>query len=260
MQEQKIIRKVTRIGNGAHIFAPKEWVDSEVVVTLVPRTDVKEEIIDLLYPHLNKINGVFLYGSYARNEQRKESDIDVLVIAKEKFKVSKPGFDIIVIKDEDIEKAIKTNPILMYSIIKESKPILNPSLLDNLKKIKINKKVFSEFIKSTKLNIITNREIIELDKQLNNSYASSGVIYSLILRLRGIFIINSLIKSKSYSNELFEKWLISQVKGLNYSLIYEVYQAIRDDNKIKHKISINDVNVLLSLLEKETEKLEKIIK
>ena len=85
VQEEKIIRKVSEIGNGAHIFAPREWLNEEVILVRIPRKNTKEEILKLLSPYLDRVIAVFLYGSYARNEQNKNSDMDIFVISSEKF-------------------------------------------------------------------------------------------------------------------------------------------------------------------------------
>ncbi|MDR1819750.1 MAG: nucleotidyltransferase domain-containing protein [Methanobrevibacter sp.] len=57
----------------------------------------------LNHPEIEKI---ILYGSVARNEDKKGSDIDILVIAKDKYKVEdeiySKAFDIYLNKDEDI--------------------------------------------------------------------------------------------------------------------------------------------------------------
>jgi len=256
MQEQKIIRKVTGIGNGAHIFAPKDWINEDVVITLIPKIDIKQEIIKELYPYLDKISGVYLYGSYARNEQKKDSDIDILVIAKEKFNIKKYGFDIIILKENTIKSAIKINPILMYSIIKESKSIINSQLLETLKKIKINKNDFNQFIENTKGILKIDKGILKIDKEFEN-YAPDSVIYSLILRLKGIFIINTLLKNEKYSNHLFKHWLLKKIPELDYEEIYESYEIIKKDKKDKDKNSMKYAELLIILLEEELKNFDK---
>jgi len=178
--EEKIIRQVAKIGNGAHIFAPKEWVGEEVEIIRIPKQDPKQEILKILYPHLDKVIAVFLFGSYARNEQEKGSDIDVCVISSDKFKVESKSLDIIIIPEKNIEISKKINPILVYSMINEAKEIINPSYLETLRKEKIIFSHFIDFLKDTKMSINTNKALIELDKELNNKLSSESIIYSLI--------------------------------------------------------------------------------
>lgn len=259
IQEEKIIRKVSEIGNGAHIFAPKDWLDDEVMIIRIPRKNPKEEAIKLLYPHLDKIIAVFLFGSYARGEQEKESDLDIFVISSEKFAIKSKNMEVMVVPEQSLETAKKLNPILFYSMISEAKPIMNSLYLEKLKQQKIRFDYFKEFIKETKSSINSSEEIMKMDYKLKNKNASESVIYSLILRLRGIFIVNLLINGENYSKKLFAGWI---TKGLdiNYEKVYKIYCAVRDNKKVEEKVPIEQAKSILSLLVKETKKLEARIK
>ncbi len=238
MEQEQLIRKVTEIGNGAHIFAPKEWLNEEVLVIRIEKKELKEEILELVYPYLNKIIAVFIYGSHARGEASETSDIDVLIISKEKFKIeTKRNFGFLILTEESLESAIKINPILMYSIFKEAKPMINEDYLNKYKNKKISMKDFSSFIKSTEnTSIKSSEEVLELDRKTGN-IASNSVIYSIILRLRGIFIIECLLKNKEYSNSSFKIWINNHVK-LDYEKVYGVYRAVRDNRVGKDSIPL----------------------
>jgi len=257
--EEKIIRSVTGIGNGAHIFAPKEWIGEEVALTRISRKNPKEEIIKLLYPYLDRIISVFLFGSYARNEQQSGSDMDVFVIASTKFSVKSKGMDIIVIPEKKIDDAKRINPVLFYSMLQEAKQIINPSYLEILKQEKINPCCFRDFIKETENSLFSSREIMNLDKKLKNKWASESVVYSALLRLRGIFIINLLLNKKAYSKKIFKEW-VAKNSDADYDGAYAIYQAVRENKKSDKRISIEQAESLLSLLSKETEILSKKIK
>jgi len=254
-EKEQLIRVVSQVGNGAHIFAPKEWINEKVLLVRLEKKTVKEQIFEKLYPFLEKITAVFLYGSHARKEATESSDIDVLVIAKEKFKLEREnGKSFIILQEEEIPEAIKINPILMYSIFKESVAIINPSYLDKLKKIKVEKANFKQFIKQTSDSIKSSREIIELDKK-TREYSSNSVLYSAILRLRGVFIIKCLIKNTSFSNSTFKEWLKNL--DINYSEIYEIYRKIRDDKPIKTAhIPVEQEEKLINFLEQELNKIK----
>lgn len=257
--EDKIIRQVTGIGNGAHIFAPKEWLGEEVIIVKTPRKDPKEEILKIIYPHLDKIIAVFLFGSYAREEQEKDSDMDLFIISDERLKIKSKNMDIIVVPEEKIEMAKKINPILFYSMLEEAKQIINPSYLKKLKEEKINFEYFKDFLEETKKSIDSSKEIIEMDKKLKNKESSESIVYSSILRLRGIFIINLLLENKKYSKKIFKEWIIKN-SNVDYDKAYEIYRAIRDNKKTDKRISIGEGESLLSMLIKETEDLSKRIK
>lgn len=257
--EEKITRQVTKIGNGAHIFAPKEWLGEEVTIVKTPKKDPKEEILKIIYPYLNKIIAVFLFGSYARGEQEKDSDIDLFIISDEKLKIKSKNMDIIVVPEEKIEIAKKINPILFYSMLEEAKQIINPSYLKKLKREKINFEYFKGFLEETKKSIDSSKEIIEMDKKLKNKESSESIVYSSILRLRGLFIINLLLENKLYSKKIFKEWIIKNSK-VNYDNSYDIYRAIRDNKKTNKGISIEEGESLLSMLIKETENLSRKIR
>ena len=207
VQEERLVRKVTEIGNGAHIFAPREWLNDEVMLIRTRRKNPKEEIIKVLGPYLDKVIAVFLYGSYARGEQERDSDIDVFVISKEKFSVKYRNMEIVVIPESKIKLAIKLNPLLFYSMLNEALPIINSSYFEKLKQEKIDFSLFNEVLKDTKESLKSSQKIMEMDYRLKSKSASESVIYSLILRLRGLlsltyFPITKNIQSSCLRNGL----------------------------------------------------------
>ena len=258
--KEQLIKKVVRSGNGGAVWVPKNWLGDEIIVIRPekPRLPVKEEVIRLLVPYLRDIVAVFLYGSYARKEETADSDIDILVIARKKFNIKKiDKFDIKVIELDKLKRTIEENPIMYYSTIQEAEPIINSSLLDDLKKIEIKNKKFEWFIDTTKDFIKTNKEFIELDKLEGEYILSYSTVYSLILRLRGILLIRCIINKKEFSNKLFKQWITKYVPCQEYKKIYGAYRSVRDNKKIKEKeIKIIYAEALLKLLEDEIKKLE----
>lgn len=258
MQEQ-LIREVTGIGNGAHIFVPRDWLNQKVLVIKTQKLTIKEQIIKILEPHLDNIIGIFLYGSYARGEQEKDSDIDVLLVVRKKFKLeNKDKISFEIVEYDQLKKNIELNPLMFYPIIQEAKPIINSLLLEELRKIKFNKNapIFKWFVDTTKDQIKSSKELIELDKLDSNYLSSYCVVYSIILRLRGIFIIRRLLFKRPYTTKLFKEWLIKNILDIDYNKVYNVYKAIRDHKQTKIKIKLNKVEQLLNLLQEEINKLK----
>ena len=253
--KEQIRKKVVRSGNGGAVWVPKDWLGEEIVVTRVetPKLPLEEELIKILLPHLKDISGVFLYGSYARKEETEDSDIDVLVIAKNNIKfINNKKFDINFIEIKKIKEAVQKNPFI-YAMIDESKPIINSYLLDELKQ---NKKDFKSFIKwfkeTTHDSIKITNEFIDLDKMESNYLVSYNVVYSLILRLRGIFLIKSVLNNKQFLNSSFKKFMTKFISESDFKKLYEVYRNIRDNKKTEHvKIEINLARELLKALEQE---------
>lgn len=261
--KEQLVKKVVRSGNGGAVWVPKNWLGEEIIVIRPekPKLSVKDEAIKVLMPYLQNIVAVFLYGSYARKEETADSDIDILVIARKKFNIKKiDKFDIKVIELDKLKRTIEENPIMYYPIIQEAEPIINSSLLDDLKRIEIKNKNFEWFIDTTKDFIKTNKEFIELDKLEGEYISSYSTVYSLILRLRGILLIRCIISKKNFSNKLFKQWITKYVPDQEYKKIYSAYRAVRDNKKIKEKeIKIIYAESLLKLLEDEIKKLEEEI-
>jgi len=264
--KEQLMKRVVRSGNGGAVWVPKTWLGKEVIIILPdkPQLSLKEEILHLLEPHLQSILSVSIYGSYARNEATKESDIDVLVITKDKqFRVLTPDgkIEFLVIPLDKIKEAIEKYPAFYYQIVQEAKPIINASLLEELKALHIHKKRFLHYLKETKEHIHSNKEFIDLDKLDGIYLRSFSVIYSLLLRIRAVFIIKCILARDSFSNKKFKKWIIE--KGMShkeFDICYSVYRKIRDDRKIPHlKINISTAEKITFILELEIKKLEDVL-
>lgn len=264
MKEQ-IIKPVVRSGNSGAVWVPRNWLGENVLVIRIEKPiNWKERLFKILKPYLEKIIGVFIYGSYARKEETSKSDIDILIIVKNKEdipSIKEQGFHIQIIELDKLKGTIENNPTFYYSIIQEAVPLINQALLDELKQLNINYKKFKWFIQTTKNIIKMNKESLDLDRLDGNYLESYGIIYTLILRLRGVFLINNIIQKKKPTNKLFKKWILKNIKIpiSEYSKIYNIYRIIRDDKKInkkKNKINIIHLESLLNFLIKENNKLE----
>jgi predicted nucleotidyltransferase len=257
-EENRIVRRVSLFGNGAHVLVPRGWMNNEVVLVNPRKQNLKNKIIKVLMPYLDKIYSVILYGSYARGEEKIDSDIDLLIISNERFKIKYPSFDISVITKDEVDKAIKMNPILVYSAIIEGVSIINNSFLEELKNKKINLKYFKEFIKDSFESLKSDKTIISLDKETEN-FVSPSVIYSLILRLKGTFIINSLIKKEKYSNERFRQWISEILSEKEANKAYLIYETIKNDEESSIKLNIKTAEELITLLKSELKELKEKI-
>lgn len=253
-------RNAVSWGNGAGILLPKEWVGKQVIVTLIDRSEeIKKETIDILSDKLTQISGIYLTGSYARSEQSKDSDIDILAISDNlREEISSGKYKISIIQLDKIKEAIGKNSISILPRILEAQPILNSNLLNDLKKEikKINKEDFKEYIQETSRIIKINKSLLDLEKTENKKEISNEIIYSIMLRLRGIFIISMMLKNKNYLNKEFEKWLLMNTKLTKEKIIkiIKIYKSIRDNEKSGLKIDCLDAQEILDFLEKEVDK------
>jgi predicted nucleotidyltransferase len=236
-----IIRIVSPTGNGAHVFIPREWTGEEVFVIrkIKQKKDIKSRIMTALEDYLEHIEGIYLYGSQAREDNDANSDIDLFVITNRKVSIKIKGYEIVALQKSEIDKAIKIAPTMIYLALAEAKPILNATLLYELKqKYKPQVTDFLEYIKETEGIIKVNEELLDP--------------YSIILRLRGIFTINYLLSHKAYSKKAFLSWLKDNAKCANAKMVYDDYLNLKRDKNIKVRSKDEDIQPLLSLLKSET--------
>ncbi len=253
---KQITKIVQEIGNGAHIYLPKETIGKKVVITLAEKTveDIEKEIISMLNPYLKHIKGIYLHGSYARNEQTPESDIDILVITDGKIKIKKRirEYEIISSTEKQIEKTIKNNAVLILPIIKEAKPILNQDITEEYKRQKLTKKNTRWYIETTESSLKLAKNWIS-DKDIKSM---PNIVYPLILRLRGLYLIEALIHDKKYSNEDIIDYLAK--KNINKSeQLYRMYREHRDNKTIsKNSINYTDIEKLYGVVYKYFQKVK----
>lgn len=261
--KEQLTKRVVRSGNGGAVWVPKTWLGEEVVIILPekPRLSMKEQIFHLLEPHLQDILSVSIYGSYARHEATEESDVDVLVITKDKqFKVLSPDgkIEFLVLPLQKMKEAMQKYPAVYYQIAQEAEPLINASVLQELKTIPLQKKSVLEYLKETKEHIKSNKEFIELDK-LDGIYLTSfSVLYSLLLRLRALFMIDCILSHTAFSNNLFKKWIYKKgIHPQDFEACYIVYRAIKENKKIAQiKIKVETVEKIVTLLEQEMQSIE----
>lgn len=259
-ENEQIVRTVTPIGNGAHVFATKEWLGKQVKIILIDRSNnIKKEVLEILSPYLHDIRGIYLTGSYARGEQEKDSDIDIIAISDSTGKnISSGKYNIEIYTIKEVISNLTKAPLWIYPRFREAKAIMNESLLENIKAIKINHSSWKHYAKECKKAIKSNKELMELDKKLGDT-ASDSVIYSLILRLRGIFLLDSILNDMAYNKYKFKKWIIKEtgVSEAEFQEVYNTYKNIRDNKKTKKHVKINVAEIFLLLLEKEVKKIGK---
>jgi len=95
---------------------------------------------------------------------------------------------------------------------------------------------------------------LEIDKVYYKYVKSYSVLYSIILRLRGIFIIKCILKKEKFLNKKFQKWLIqNSIINKEFEQCYLAYRAVRDNKDTKNiRVKISVAERLLSILTRET--------
>ena len=253
--KQELIKPIVRVGNSAGIVLPKDWYGGKARVELIKKPlNINKDVLEILEKYLCDIQGIYLVGSYARGEQTEKSDVDVLVITnKINKKIEQGKYNFILISREQVEKSLKNNVLPILPMFREAKSILNNSLILNYKKTILTKKNLRWHIETTKSAMKMNRAALELGK-LENKKISDNVMYSLILRLREVYVVDCLIKNK----KSLKKEFLSLVKNISGSVdSYESYLRSKNNEKTKKVISLEDATAIYEYTVKKINEQEK---
>src|SRR3989344_4487752 len=145
--KEQLVKQVVKSGNGGAVWVPKKWLGQEVVVILPdkPKLSVREKIVHLLEPYLKDIIAVFIYGSHARHEEIRETEIYGMGVKKNKdlsIKIKEPKLEVTIFKLDKFKQAIQKYPVMYYQMAQEAEPLINAYVLEGLKKIKIDNENF----------------------------------------------------------------------------------------------------------------------
>ena len=242
---EQLERFVLQVGNGAHVFVPKGWLGETVIVVRQPRPPLQERILSLIEPHLADCVGVYLYGSQARGETTVDSDVDLLVISSKKFEIKQKGFEVVVLPESSLDHAFQSQPLMLCAMLAEAKPIINAPLLEKLKvQYRPEQASFRSFLEDTKRMATVAEGFLE-------EGPSSAIAYSLILRLRGLYLLNCLRTHRLYSHQLFLRWIKGRRPGINLKPVYDAYKAVKLNTKPPSRLEEKDFRLLVSLLKEE---------
>ena len=244
------MKDVADRGNSGGVYLPKSWVGQKVLIQPI---NVKEYILNALSPHMEELSGIYLYGSYARGEEDEESDIDLLVISEKKIKEKSLGLvNIESASQEDIKRWIRTNPVQYYAIIQEAVPIINAPMLKELKNIKPDLKSLKDYYEDTDRALKICKELLD-----NPCGDNAGVIYSLVLRLRGLYLAKCILKGEKYASKDFEEYVRGKgIAPLLFEKIYTFYRAKREERPTpKNRIPVKHLRKLYDIVSETLEEL-----
>ncbi len=262
--QELIEREVVPFGNGSIVYTPKKWLKQKVWVVLEEKQqDPTSEILALLKSHMPSIQGIFLYGSRARDETTNQSDVDLLVVSDQKLSLPKTApFDIrVATKAELLTELPKDSTLFLYQLFREAVPIVNASLLKEFQEIKVNPN-FRLFLDDTLRAFKQVHELL-LGEQNNHGLPlkATSVIYSLILRLKTLYLIQCFLKKQSFSNQNFISFLTKKgISEENLGVVLKVYSAERADQKFNGFIPLSSAELLFETAKQvflETEALVK---
>lgn len=241
---ETIIKQAREVGTSAGVLVPRKWLNRQVVVTLFSpsKEQIALDIFDiLLKKNLNEeIKGIYLYGSYARGDYDAQSDIDVLVITQKTSKlINHENYEITLIPEQNFSKNVRES-IHYLSILKEMKVLINKELIEkySVEKSRIHiKKNLKEIGSILKIN----RDTAELCEE-DNENIPDGIVYSIVLRLRELFLIRCLLSDTMYYKKDFLKVVPEK--------IYSAYARVKRDQKDLEIITSKEIMPLITISEK----------
>ncbi len=255
------IRQTRKWGNGGGILLPKEWIGKQVKVMLIDRTEeIKKEVFDILSKYLTDIQGIYIIGSYARNEQTENSDIDIIAVSNNTKKVISSGkYNIQIYTLQGLKNTLKNYPISVYPSLLEAKTIMNQSLLKELKQIKITRSSFTMYIEECKRVLKINKKIVELETKEGKYLKSLNVIYSAFLRLRGLYLMKFILERKNSAKNEFYSWFkkYADLSDESWETALSIYKSIKDNKTIKAQFSIEDTLKILNLIAEKIKEYDK---
>jgi predicted nucleotidyltransferase len=237
----ELVKNIVRVGNSAGILVPKQYLGGSAKILILEKPlDIAKDSLKILNPYLDSILGIYLVGSYARGEEKKNSDVDILVITSEITKRILNGkYNILLFSYEDMESMQNKNILPIYPMLLEAKTILNKRLLADMLKIKVNKNAFKFHIETTESSLKIIENLLDVSKK---NYVGVNVIYPLILRLRQLFIVDCMLKKRPYKNKDFVDLLGKITKNkLKEPVVYEIYRL--EKNKISKGRNINNPSI-----------------
>lgn len=254
------IKKTIKAGNSSAVVLPRSWLNKEVRVELIKKTNesILIETLNILKNRisLKSIIGIYLVGSYARGDEDETSDIDILVITDDIDReiIHEGVYNIFLISSELLEQKLEKDLLPIGQMIKESKPLLNEDYIKFIE-IKVTKDNIKWYLDTTadKLKLI--EKILEKSKKTNKKI-DSRVAYTLILRIRTLKIIKNLIVNKDYSKEEFIK-LINKI--CNGEDAYKRYLSVKNNLKQEKGIYLEEAEKLYNYLKNQLFELNKLL-
>lgn len=255
------IKKAIKSGNSSAVILPRAWLNKEVRVELIKKTPetILSEVLEILKKNINltSIIGIYLVGSYAREEEDEKSDIDILVITKgiSREMINEGIYNISVVAYQLLHQKLEQNLFPIGQMLKEAKPLLNSDYIEDLK-IKVTKKNVKWYLDTTEEKLEIIQKYIDKSKLKNKQKTSDKIAYTLVLRIRTLEIIKNLIQNKKYSKREFIK-LIRKIS--NTKNTYERYLAVKDNLEDKYEITIKETEKLHNYLKKDLKKVKEML-
>ena len=171
-------------------------------------------------------------------------------------KIEKGKYKIILISKKNLKNALEKNTLPWLPMLKEAKPVINKELIEKYAQTPLTKKNLEPHIELTKSALALNKAHLDLDEAQGN-ITSDAVAYSLVLRTRGIYIVNCLRQEKIATTAGLKSIIQKKAGSLR---AYEGYSRTKEDKKSKKELPIREARALLLYAKNEIKEQEQWIK
>jgi hypothetical protein len=132
-------------------------------------------------------------------------------------------------------------------MIREAKPLLNRNFLSSIN-VEVTKRNVSWYLKTTKERMkVIKSSINRIEQRKPDGKLSDAVAYSLILRLRTLYLIKCLMINKKYRKSEF-LGLIKEISGSLTS--YERYISAKNNQEYKRELPLAEGKRIYEHIEK----------
>ncbi len=257
--KQELVRQIVRVGNSAGVILPKEWLNGKARIELIEKPlNIRTDVLGILEFYLEDVIGIYLAGSYARGEENKESDVDILVITRKTNKRINSGkYEITLISKDRMKNALEKNALPIIPMLLEAKTLLNEELIENYRKESaLNRTNLKSRIELCKSALAIDREMIKLDEEWPSN-CSDAVAYSLVLNLRAVYIVDKLGRGKMPSVKELKSLIIKICGSL---LAYEGYLRVKKNKRAKEELPVGEAKKLYEYVVRKLREIEAWLK
>ena len=255
----ELIKNTVRVGNGAGVLLPRKYLNSQVKVILEP-LNIEKDVFEILLEEnvLKDVLGVYVVGSYARGEGGVESDVDVLVVTSGVDKrIVRGRYEVICISRKKLERQLVENALPILPMLREAKVVMNRELLGRYVNSSLTRRNLKWHVNTTKSAVGFVREDIKVSRKLGEKSVGDGIAYSIVLRLRTLYLVDCIKRNKKYSKKSFLK-LIKRIGGSLVS--YDGYLRSKGDKKDGNELVVGEAEKLVDYISQEVVGLEKWLK
>lgn len=245
-----ILKTVKKYGNSGGVYVPSSWIGGKVKVEMIdepanPRKDVLENV------PLEHVISAILYGSYARKEMERGSDIDILLVTDEDAKIFIPSeikkkYDIQVKSLSELRNVLAHDPVFYKTIRDEAVAIINHNLLDDVRKNAPPAREIEKRLKIIESSLNITKKIIDLDYT-----HATDLVYPVVMRLREAMILEYLLDDIKYSTHSFRQEILGiGISVKEFSSLISIYRSEKSGRKFSgYEISMGTIIKLISFLE-----------